>query len=138
MVDIGHLRYLVAAAEYGSFRRAAKSLHVQQSSISRTIRGLEDQLGVSLFERNYSGVCLTDAGRRFLCDAVPALEQLDLAQKRAAAAGRAEIGIVRVGILTSLAGGFLRDIVCHYTEHTPHVSIDIRTRIGNGNRTRAL
>lgn len=51
MMEVGQLRYIIAAAENGSFRRAAKFLQVQQSSVSRAIQQLEDDLGVSLFER---------------------------------------------------------------------------------------
>ena len=86
-MEVGQLRYIIAAAENGSFRRAAKFLQVQQSSVSRAIQQLEDDLGVSLFERQSTGSRLTDAGRRLLRKARPALEQLDLARKTAAAAG---------------------------------------------------
>lgn len=125
-MEVGQLRYIIAAAENGSFRRAAEALGVQQSSVSRAIRQLEDELGVSLFERRSTGAHLTDAGRRLLCEARPALEQLELARKAAAAAGRAEIGVVRVGILTSLAGGFLRELVRSYAVRHPEITIDIR------------
>lgn len=125
-MKIGQLRYLIAAAENGSFRRAAEALHVEQSSISRAISQLEDDLGVSLFERRYTGSYLTDAGKRLLRETKPALEQLDLAEKMAAVAGRAEVGVVRVGILTSLAGGFLRKLVSCYAIQNPTITIDIR------------
>ncbi|KCZ51267.1 LysR family transcriptional regulator [Hyphomonas pacifica] len=125
-MKIGQLRCLIAAAEYGSFRRAGEALQMKQSSISRAIRQLEDELGVSLFERRSTGAYLTDAGGSLLREARSALEQLDLAEKTAAAAGRAEIGIVRVGILTSLAGGFLREIVRCYAHRHPEITIDIR------------
>jgi len=126
MMEVGQLRYVIAAAENGSFRRAAMTLRVQQSSVSRAIQQLEDDLGVSLFERQSTGSRLTDAGRRLLCEARPALEQLELAGRSAAAAGRAEIGVVRVGILTSLAGGFLRELVRSYAIQHPEITIDIR------------
>lgn len=125
MIDVNKLHYLFTAAESGSFREAARTLQVRQSSVSRGISRLEDQLGVSLFERSRGGVRLTDAGERFLADARTALDQLEIAQKMALAAGRAEIGIVRVGILTSLAGGFLRELMSCYAHHHPEVAIDI-------------
>ena len=99
---------------------------MKQSSISRAIRQLEDELGVPLFERRSTGAYLTDARRSLLREARSALEQLDLAEKTAAAAGRAEIGIVRVEILTSLAGGFLRELVRCYAHRHPEITIDIR------------
>ena len=80
-IDLRNLRHFVATAENGSFRRAANVLHMQQSSVSRAVRQLEDALGVSLFERRVSGAQLTDAGHRLLRDVRPALEQLELARK---------------------------------------------------------
>lgn len=125
-MDVGQLDYVIAAADNGSFRRAADVLRVQQSSVSRAIRQLEDELGVSLFERHSTGARLTNAGRRLLGEARPALEQLELARRTAASAGRAEIGTVRVGILTSLVGGFLRELVQAYAQNHPRVRLDIR------------
>lgn len=50
-IELRHLRYFVAAAEQGSFRKAGKVLGVQKSAISRRIRDLEDRIGVTLFHR---------------------------------------------------------------------------------------
>lgn len=88
---------------------------------------LEDKLGVSLLERSNTGVRLTNAGQRFLDDVLPALRQLDQAQRSALAAGRAEAGIVRIGILTSLASGFLRELVATYQVRHPRIRVDIRS-----------
>ena len=120
------LHYLMVAAQVGSFRRAAELCDVDQSNVSRALRQLEDQLGVSLFERTRSGVRLTPAGEEFLAEVSPALEQLESARRSARAARRAEAGLVRIGILTSLAGGLLRQLVQAYAETHPNVRIDLR------------
>ena len=67
-VRLNQLRYFVAAVDYGSLRKAAAALSVQESSISRRIRDLEDELGASLFMRHAGGVRLTVAGREFKPD----------------------------------------------------------------------
>jgi len=59
-VRLNQLRYFVAAVDYGSFRKAAAALSVQESSISRRIRDLEDELGASLFMRHAGGVRLAE------------------------------------------------------------------------------
>ncbi len=64
--ELRHIRYVIAAAEHHSFRRAASVVGVHQSALSRRIRDLEDELGASLFNRHYGGVELTHAGRNFL------------------------------------------------------------------------
>lgn len=126
MPQLSEIRNFVAAAENGSLRQAAETLGIGQSCVSRSIMRLEDKLGVSLLERSNAGVRLTNAGQRFLTEAQPALQKLEQAQRSACAAGRAEAGTVRIGILTSLAGGFLRDLLVAYQREHPAVRIDIR------------
>lgn len=120
------LHYLTVAAQVGSFRRTAEMCRVDQSNVSRAVKQLEDNLGVSLFERDRSGVRLTTAGQQFLAEVSPALEQFESARRSARAARRAESGLVRIGILTSLAGGFLRQLVESYSLSHPRVTIDVR------------
>ncbi len=125
MPQLSEIRYFVAAAENGSLRQAAEALGVGQSCVSRSIMRLEDKLGVSLLERSNTGVRLTNAGRRYLEEVQPALQQLEQAQRAAHSAGRAERGNIRIGVLTSLAGGFLRNLIVAYQQEYPEVWIDI-------------
>src|SRR6266581_5235807 len=76
-VDLQHLRYAVAAADHGSFRRAAEVLLLQQSTLSRCICQLEHSLGMTVFERSSGGVRATTAGRHFLRTARSILEQIE-------------------------------------------------------------
>ncbi len=73
-MQMRHLRYFVAAAEEGSFLKAAGRLRVAQPSLSRQIRDLEREVGVVLFERLPRGVRLTPAGDAFLTEARNSLE----------------------------------------------------------------
>jgi DNA-binding transcriptional LysR family regulator len=68
-MQMRHFRYFIAAAEAGSFLRAASVLRVAQPSLSRQIRDLEREVGVTLFERMPRGVRLTRAGDAFLTEA---------------------------------------------------------------------
>ena len=65
-MDFHHLKYFTEVAHRKSFSKAARHLHISQSAISRTIKALEDELGVVLFLRNAKAVELTDAGAIFL------------------------------------------------------------------------
>ncbi|WP_291423851.1 LysR family transcriptional regulator [Acidocella sp.] len=58
--------YALMAADQRSVRRAAVMLNVRQSTLSRRIHQLEEQIGVSLFDRSSGGVSPTQAGREFL------------------------------------------------------------------------
>ncbi|MFC5386818.1 LysR family transcriptional regulator [Aquamicrobium segne] len=124
--DMRALRYVLAAAEQTSFSRAASALGVKVSSISRHVRNFEDALGISLFERSSSGVRLTDAGSKFLDDIIPVLQMAEVVFQRASAAGRVEEGTVRVGIITTLAGGFLRHLIASYRRCYPGIKLDIQ------------
>jgi DNA-binding transcriptional LysR family regulator len=123
-VVLHYLRYVLAAAEKRSFRQAAIELGVWESTISRGIRDLEDEIGVALFIRYPGGVRLTNAGSKFLNHARAAVDRIDYALKDAGAAGRGEIGMVRIGILTSLASGFLADLLQAYQAENPLVHLD--------------
>ncbi len=111
-------------ADQSSFSRAARVLGVKQSAVSRRIQALEDELGVSLFERQSNGVRPTIAGQRFFERTRTAFAEIDLAVKNAAAAGRGEEGAIRIGVLPSLLSGFLRDVLSEFRETHPRVIFD--------------
>ena len=122
-IELRHLRYAVAAAHYGSFRRAAEALGVKQSSLSRRILQMEDRLGVAVFERSSSGVRLTDAGTEILRASRHLVEGLDRMMASAKAVGRGEAGRLAVGFYTSLSAGNLRASFLEYARRSPEVEI---------------
>jgi DNA-binding transcriptional LysR family regulator len=122
-IDLRHLRYAVAAAHHGSFRRAADVLGVKQSSLSRRIRQMEDRLGVAVFERSSSGVRLTDAGTEILRASRHLVEGLDRMMASAKAAGRGEAGRLAIGFYTSLSAGNLRASFLEHARRFPEVEI---------------
>jgi DNA-binding transcriptional LysR family regulator len=93
--------------------------------MSRGIRDLEDEIGAALFIRHSGGVMLTNAGSRFLKHARTAVGQIEYALKDAGAAGRGEVGMVRIGIFSSLASGFLADLLQAYQTENPFVHLEI-------------
>src|ERR1700733_3960099 len=89
LMELRHLRYFVAVAEEGSLTNAAeRRLHTAQPSLSRQIRDLELEVGVTLLERGARGVELTAAGRTFLDHARLALLQVEAAGEATARAPR--------------------------------------------------
>lgn len=109
-IEIGHIRYFIAASEHESFRQAAAALGVNESVVSRRIRDLEDEVGASLFLRHSRGVQLTLAGRHFLDHSREALKHIGAGKEVAAAIGRGEVGQVSVG-LSSPISSFLSDLI---------------------------
>jgi len=128
-IEIRHLCYFVAAAEHGSFRKAANVLGICQSAVSRRIRDLEDEVGVSLFHRCTNGVSLTYAGQIFFLRAKQGLRTIHEGRRYIGTVGRGEEGVVRIGIFSSLASGFLSDLLRSYgKDHS-----GVRTELVDGN-----
>jgi len=75
--DIRQLRYAIAAADHGSFYRAAKTLDVEQSTLSRNILKLERAVGMPIFDRSRAGVTMTVAGSAFIRGAKPMVASAD-------------------------------------------------------------
>ena len=124
-IDLRSVRYAIVAGGQLSFHRAAAVLGTDQSVVSRKIRSLEDRLGVSLFERNRTGVRLTHAGKEFIDQAKSALGDLDHAVKSARGAGNGSRGQLRIGFFCSLATGFLRELLIEFAHAYKTVLIDV-------------
>jgi DNA-binding transcriptional LysR family regulator len=95
-MDLRKLRYFVVAADEGNFNRAAQRLHLTQPSLSQQINELEQEVGVSLFDRIGRGVRLSRAGEIFLGETRALLEQLDGSVDRMRRMGRGESGRLRI------------------------------------------
>jgi DNA-binding transcriptional LysR family regulator len=125
LYDLRYLKYASAAADLGSFRRAAQELGVCQSEVSRRIRAFEDRLGIDLFTRHRTGSKVTPAGRLFLEEAGRGLSLLSQATANVAAIRRAERGELRVGIIASLSAGALRRLLSRYNDLYPGVRVSL-------------
>lgn len=124
-IELRHLRNFVAAAEHGSFRKAGAALGLSQSAISRCVAKLEDQIGASLFHRHTWGVSQTFAGERFLTTARKTLRIVGDGAHEIAAVGRGENGCVKIGIYSSIASGFVTELLRRYGEKHGDVRIEI-------------
>lgn len=76
-MNILHVKYAVEVARLGSLSRAAESLLVAQPNISRSIKELEADLGISIFSRSAKGMMLTPDGEEFIGYAQSILKQID-------------------------------------------------------------
>jgi len=124
-VELRHVRYFIAVAEYRNFSKAAEQLHIAQPPLSRQIRQLEDDLGVALFVRNKRRVELTKAGQAFLGEARKLILQAGHAAEAARHAQKGESGIVRIGIASGL-GGAVNRVVSEHRRRQPSMEIECR------------
>jgi DNA-binding transcriptional LysR family regulator len=130
-MELRHLRYFVAVAEEQNVTRAAARLHVSQPPLSRQIRDLEEELGVSLFHHSAKAIKLTEAGRIFLNEARAVLQRADEAVQMAKAVASGRRGEIQVGYAPSLTVELLPNALRIFQETNAGVRVqlhDLSTR----------
>ncbi|MBX7484036.1 LysR family transcriptional regulator [Qipengyuania qiaonensis] len=121
--DIRQLRFAIAAADHGSFYRAARALDVEQSTLSRSILKLERSLGSDLFARTRAGVTITPIGQQFLRNARPMVANADRMIATTRAAGKGRAGGLTIGFNGSVSAGNLRATLVAARRENPDVEI---------------
>jgi DNA-binding transcriptional LysR family regulator len=125
-MQMRHLECFLAVAEELHFTRAAQRLHLSQPPLSRHIRELEDELGVTLFQRTRRSVALTDAGRAYQQRVHAILAQLEQARQEAQRIQRGELGTLTIGFVGALTYEFLPGLLRHYRDRMPRVHLALR------------
>lgn len=122
-MELRQVRYALAVAEHLGFLRAAQTMGVSQSVVSRGVARLEDELGITLFERTATGVRVTETGRAFLNRAERPYRELAEHQAYASSASRAEVGSLAIGFHPDLSAGILRVILSSHRRQWPDVAV---------------
>lgn len=120
------LQYFVAAAEQGSLAGAARQLGVSVPAVHKLVAALEQQLGVSLFERSVRGLTLSGSGQRYLDACRPLLIELAAADADAARSVQRPSGVLVVGVHAQLAHHLLLPALPRFHAHCPEVLVDLR------------
>jgi DNA-binding transcriptional LysR family regulator len=121
--DLDLLAGFEAAARHLSFTKAGEELFLTQSAVSRQIKELEDQLGVSLFHRRHRALALTEAGQQFYAAAAQVLTTMRSATSRL----RAQSGRKTLSVTTtnSFAALWLIPRLAGFTRTHPDVEVKI-------------
>src|SRR5882757_4426463 len=121
-MELRHLRYFVAVAEELHFTRAAERLGIKQPPLSLQIRGLERELGASLFHRLTRGVELTETGALLLDEARRILDQVERTKTSVQSRARGETGRIHLGFAcASCFQPLVPGIIRAYRERYPGV-----------------
>jgi len=123
--SIDGLIAFVAAAEHGSFTRAADQLNLSQGAISRQVRDIEIHMGVRLFERVRQRIVLTDAGRLYLPQVKKALR--DLADAGSSVKSLSSNTSLNIVALPTFAGFWLVPRLSHFQKQNPAITIHVTT-----------
>lgn len=126
--SVQELRALVTCGDLGSVSRAAVALNLTQSAVSRSIRSLEERLGVCLFNRVRKRLHLSDAGRAMVHESRAILEHIDSSARMIMAFGGGG-DVLRLGVLPSFATHWLIPRLPEFLTLHPEVSIDLASTL---------
>jgi DNA-binding transcriptional LysR family regulator len=124
-MELRHLRYFTAIADFGSLTAAARNLNVSQSSVSEQMLDLETEVGGALLDRSGRSVRLTAQGLIFLEEARKTLEAaqrtLDLTRQSL----HGEVGALSIGFFLWGAGGFFPRLIREFRQRHPGIRLSL-------------
>lgn len=118
---------VLAIARRGSFRAAALELEMSTTALSNAVGKLERELGVRLFNRTTRSVSLTDAGRNFVGEVGPALQDIHDAMNAARSQQETPSGTLRINAFATAAREILSPLILRFLRLYPQVHIDLVT-----------
>src|SRR5690625_2314241 len=124
-LDIRHLEYFVQVANHLNFTKAATVLHVSQPSLSKTIKGMEDDLGVPLFYRSFRQLELTDAGKALLQNAKHVLHAYENLTSELDDVMDLKKGEIRIGIPPIIGAAFCSKLISRYIDLFPYINVSL-------------
>ncbi|MBB6578918.1 DNA-binding transcriptional LysR family regulator [Comamonas odontotermitis] len=122
-MDLRQLRHFVTLAQTLNYRQAAEQLHMSQPPLSQSIRKLEDDLGVQLFERDRRGTVLSTAGVAALESAKLALYHARQVKAVSQATASGEIGRLHIGFIGSATFSLIPQLVQAFRAAYPAIDL---------------
>lgn len=125
-MEIQQLKCLIAVCKYKSFTKAADAMFMSQSSISKIISALEEEVGVSLIQRNRHRVAMTQAGQYLADHAQRVVQMLDKMEAKTRRIGSGIDGFLQIGVCEELdINGLLPGFLKTFSMQNPSVEIDL-------------
>lgn len=119
------LKHFVALAEQGSFVQASKVLFLTQPALTRSIQGLEDELGGKLFDRLGRRIALSPFGEEVLERARRLVADADALKHASKGLHGGLIGMLRVGLSSAPGALFSTPLMAYMAEHHPRLQVQI-------------
>lgn len=125
-MDTARCRAFLAAAESGSFTKAAEKLGYTPSGVSQLVNALEDDLGLKLLSRERTGVKLSENGTRFLPVVRQLLKQEEMLYQTATEIQGLLVGSVTIAAYSSISSHWLPKVIRHFQEDFPQIKINLK------------
>lgn len=129
MLTLRQMRYFEALARERHFGRAAWACHVSQPALSAQIMDMEAHLGVRLVERNRNGILLTAKGKDVLARVTGILAMVDEMELAARDDENLLSGLVRIGIIPTVAPYLVPLLVPYLRHHYPAIEIELKEAV---------
>lgn len=125
MIEVRHLRSLIAIADSGKLATAAERVHLSQSALSHQIRALEAHHGLPLFERTRQGLRFTPAGERLLALGRSVLAELAAAERDLQRMKGETTGELRIALECHTCFDWLMPVMHAFRQRWPEVEVDL-------------
>lgn len=135
-MELRHLRYFIAVAEEKSFNKAAARLYISQPPLSRQIKQLEEEIGVTLIDRENRPLKLTEAGEFFYDHAIQILKKSDDLRTMTIRKGNFDNSL-SIGFVSSILYGILPRVIARFREVHPNIEIKLY-ELNSWQQTQAL
>jgi DNA-binding transcriptional LysR family regulator len=128
-MQVQELRWFLAAVDDANLTRLSSSLHISQSALSRSLRRLEQTVGVELFDRVGRSLAPNHQGRTLALGIARALEELDAGVREVREAADPERGEIRLAFLHTLGIWLVPELIGSYRAEHPHARFKLSEKI---------
>lgn len=125
------IKYFIRLLFIGSITKAANSLYISQPAITKTIKKLETELGITLFNRGPKGVVLTQNGKIFYEFIKNGVESFINGEHKLTSLKNLETGTIRIGASTTITKYFLLPFIEKFHTQFPNIDISITNSLTN-------
>lgn len=128
-MTLSELKFIVAVARERNFRRAAEKCFVSQPALSLAVKKLEEELGVTLFERSHKDVTMTPIGEQIVAQAVRTLEEADRVKEIARMGNNQLAGSFKLGVIYSTGPYLLPEIIPALRKLAPEMPLEVEENL---------
>lgn len=124
-MDIQQLKYFLTLARELHFWKTAEQVSISQSSLSRQIQALENEIGIQLFTRNKRNVQLTDAGKFLEQEWTAIMNKLNQVHRQAKKIDEGNTGVISITYPGSIAFSFLPNFLKNLNTNLPELKVEL-------------